>query len=185
MCEKGCCTHGTVSFWVHQSSSSRCRRLLDLPFCVFFLNEAGPPSSPREVMTRSLNLGLGSGGTSVEALAVPPSTWGSCKSTLALEREEINQWIIAWCISTFTNQTALERVQILHLQWILLLLDLFPGPIWIGSFGLFGLWHHSCCLFLFLLLRFSCCALDLLLFFHLFSSLLGRFITAFIFSLLF
>lgn len=71
------------------SSSSLCRRLLDFPFCVlFFLNEVGPPSSPREVIMRSLNFGFGSGGRSAGALAVLPSTWGNCKSTPALERKE-------------------------------------------------------------------------------------------------
>lgn len=68
-----------------QSSSSLCRRLLDFPFWVlFFLNDAGPPSSPSEVMIRSLNLGLGSGGSSGRAAAALSSVWGSCKSTLAL-----------------------------------------------------------------------------------------------------
>lgn len=59
-----------------------------MPFCaLFFLNDAGPPSSPRDVMTRSLNFGFGSGGRSAGAPAVPASTCGSCKSTLALERK--------------------------------------------------------------------------------------------------
>lgn len=36
-------------------------------------------------MTRSLNFGLGSGGSSVGAANVLSSTCGSCRSTLALE----------------------------------------------------------------------------------------------------
>ncbi|MEQ2172810.1 hypothetical protein GOODEAATRI_025196 [Goodea atripinnis] len=75
-----------------QSSSSLCRRLLDLPFWfLFFLNDVGPPSSPSEVMTRSLNLGLGSGGRSAGVPAVPSSVWGSCKST-GTSHPEVDFW---------------------------------------------------------------------------------------------
>ncbi|KAF3857375.1 hypothetical protein F7725_009234 [Dissostichus mawsoni] len=77
VCVKVSCV--TVFFGQSSSSSSLCRMLLDLPFCVlFFLNEVDPPSSPREVMTRSLNLVFGSGGgPAAGALAVYPSTLGS------------------------------------------------------------------------------------------------------------
>ncbi|TKS65511.1 Peptide chain release factor 1, mitochondrial [Collichthys lucidus] len=57
--------------------------------CVLvLLNEAGPPSSPSDVMTRSLNFGFGSGGRSAGLAAVLASTWGNCKSTLALKGEQ-------------------------------------------------------------------------------------------------
>lgn len=72
-----------------QSSLSLCRRLLDLPFCVLlFRKVVTPPSSPpSEVMTRSLNLCLGSGGSGSDGAPALSSTWGSCRSTLALWRE--------------------------------------------------------------------------------------------------
>lgn len=69
-------------------SSSLCLRLLDLPFWVLvFLNKTGPLWSPSEVMTRSLNFCLGSGGSSGVGVEMISSTCGNCKSTLALKKK--------------------------------------------------------------------------------------------------
>lgn len=172
------------------SSSSLCRRLLDLPFCVlFFLNDVGPPSSPRDVMMRSLNLCLGSGGRSDGAAAAVPSTWGNCKSTLALEEKQ-NGTVSA--LPTHVSgldwdpkATCQYRPFKQHLLWILFLLDLFPEPIRICSFRPSGLRLPLRHLFRLLLLRFSCCALDLFLFFRLLCVLFRSIVTCFIVSLLF
>lgn len=156
--------------------------LLDLPFCVvFFLKEAGPPSAPRDVMMRSLNLGFGSGGMSAGALTMIPSTFGSCKSTLALRRQD-KETVRAFSVA-YRSYVGLNQQ---HLLWIHFFPDLLPAPIWVGGFCPSCLFLHWCRLYLLLLVGFSCRALDLLvLFFHLFSLLFRRIITHFGFSLLY
>lgn len=76
---------------VRQSALSLCRRLLDFPFCILLFRKVvlPPSSAPSDVMTRSLNLCLGSGGSVSDGVPTLSSTSGSCRSTLALERRTL------------------------------------------------------------------------------------------------
>lgn len=136
--------YGVGLSWLgNHSSLSLCRRLLDLLFCVLLFRKLVlPPSSPpSEVMTRSLNLCLGSGGSVSAGVLTLSSTCGSCRSTFALWKKNPVSRVCTFSALQFAHPLG-------HSLGVLLLLDLLPGSVWVCSFFPFGL----CCLFLLLLL---------------------------------
>lgn len=161
-----------LSWWgERQSSLSLCRRLLAAPFSVLlFRKVTAPPSSPpSEVMTRSLNLCLGSGGSGSGGAPTLSSTWGSCRSTLALRKETRVSSVCAFPSPPLVHPLG-------HSLGVFLLLDLLPGPVWVCGFFPFGL-RYRLLLLLLRLLWFCWAALDLHLHLRVLNQRFGNIVT--------